>query len=166
MGCHIRVGARALVVEGESVLLVEFNDETGLHYNLPGGGVDPGESVIEALKREVREEAAISIEVGRLAFVIEYEPVRNSFWAGSQHTLSLVFESRLCEGSTPRMPDEPDANQTAVRWIPLFELEAVELLPHIGDRIVKYCADGNRYPVLLEEPIRPEKAKRYLRGQE
>jgi len=57
MDCHIRVGARALVVENESVLLVEFNDETGLHYNLPGGGVEPGESVIEALEREVRENA-------------------------------------------------------------------------------------------------------------
>ena len=63
------------------------------------------------------------------------------------------------------MPDEPDPNQTAVGWIPLSELETVELLPHIGDRIVKYCADGSRYPILLEEPIRPEKVKRYLREQ-
>jgi 8-oxo-dGTP diphosphatase len=63
------------------------------------------------------------------------------------------------------MPDEPDPNQTAVRWIPLPELETVELLPHIGDKIVKYCVDGNRYPTLLEEPIRPEKVKRYLREQ-
>ena len=163
MDCHIRVGARALIVENESVLLIEFDDETGLHYNLPGGGVDPGESVIEALEREAREEASVNIKVGRLAFIVEYEPTRNSFWDGSQHTLSLVFESRLCKDSTPRMSDEPDPNQTAVRWIPLSELETVELLPHIGDRIIKYCADGNRYPILLEEPIRPEKVKRYLR---
>jgi 8-oxo-dGTP pyrophosphatase MutT (NUDIX family) len=162
MDCHIRVGARALIVENESVLLIEFSDETGLHYNLPGGGVDPGESLIEALKREAREEASVNIEVGRLAFVIEYEPKRNSYWAGSRHSLSLVFESRLCAGSTPKMPDEPDPNQTAVRWIPLSELETVELLPHVGDRIVGYCAGGNRYPILLEEPIKPEKIKRWL----
>ena len=132
----------------------------------PAGGVESGESVIEALKREAREETSINIKVGRLAFVVDYEPTRNSFWAGSQPTLSLVFDSRLCEDSPPRMPDEPDPNQTAVRWIPLSELETVELLPHIGDRIVKYCADGNRYPILLEEPIRPERVKRYLREQE
>jgi 8-oxo-dGTP diphosphatase len=160
------IGSRPLSRERShgwsAVLLVEFNDETGLHYNLPGGGVDPGESAIEALKREAGEEASINVKVDHLAFVVEYEPTRNSFWAGSQHTLSLVFDSRLCKDSTPRMPDEPDPNQTAVRWIPLSELETVELLPHIGDKIVKYCADGNRYPILLEEPIRPEKVKRYL----
>ena len=55
--CHVRVSARALIVEEGCVLLVEFDDETGLHYNLPGGGTRPGESVIEALKREAREEA-------------------------------------------------------------------------------------------------------------
>jgi 8-oxo-dGTP diphosphatase len=55
------IGSRPLSRERShgwsAVLLVEFNDETGLHYNLPGGGVEPGESVIEALEREVRENA-------------------------------------------------------------------------------------------------------------
>jgi 8-oxo-dGTP pyrophosphatase MutT (NUDIX family) len=162
MDCHIRISGRALIVEQGAVLLVEFNDETGLHYNLPGGGVDPGESIIEALKREVREEASVDIEVGRLSFVIEYEPERNAFWAGSQPSLSLVFESRLTEGSVPQLPDEPDPNQAAVRWIPLSELETVELLPHIGDRIVEYCAGIIKDPIFLEEPIRPERLKRYL----
>jgi len=162
MDCHIRVGARALLVESERVLLIEFDDESGLHYNRPGGGVQPGESIVEALRREVREEASIGIEVGCLAFIVEYEPTRNSHWAGSQHTLSLVFEGRLCAGCTPRMPDAPDPHQTAVRWIPLRELETVELLPHIGDKIVQYCAGATTHPILLEEPIRPEKVRRYL----
>lgn len=85
---HIRVSVRALIIEDESVLLIEFDDENGLHYNLPGGGVDPGESIVEALKREAQEEASVNVEVGSLAFVIEYEPNRNSFWAGSVPALS------------------------------------------------------------------------------
>ncbi len=35
---RIRLRASALVIENDSILLVEFDDESGLHYNLPGGG--------------------------------------------------------------------------------------------------------------------------------
>ncbi len=62
--CHIRVRACALIIENNSILLVEFDDESGLHYNLPAGGAEPGESIIEAVKREVREEANVEVEVG------------------------------------------------------------------------------------------------------
>ena len=41
---HIRVGANALIVRDGAVLLVEFDDETGLHYTLPRGGIEPGEA--------------------------------------------------------------------------------------------------------------------------
>jgi ADP-ribose pyrophosphatase YjhB (NUDIX family) len=152
-----------LIVESESVLLVEFDDETGLHYNLPGGGVDPGESIIEALQREVREEASVNIEVGPLLFAVEYEPNRNSCWASSIHTLSLIFNCRLSKGARPQMPDRPDVNQTAVKWIKLSELESVELLPHIADRITAYSRNRTIDRVFLEEPIAPGKIQRYLR---
>ncbi len=157
----IRVGARALIVENEAVLLVEFHDETGLHYNLPGGGVNPDESVIEALRREVKEEVAAEIEVGPLIYVIEYEPHRNAYWAGSIHKLSLIFECRLSGDARPRMPEAPDLNQTAVKWIPLAILESVELLPHLADRIRKYANSRTVDAIFLEEPIAPEKAQRY-----
>lgn len=32
---HIRVKACTLILENDSILLVEFNNENGLHYNLP-----------------------------------------------------------------------------------------------------------------------------------
>lgn len=57
MTFHIRVRAGAIIIENESILLIEFGDENGLHYNLPGGGVEPGETVKTAAAREVMEEA-------------------------------------------------------------------------------------------------------------
>lgn len=160
---HIRVGARALIIEDESVLLVEFDDETGLHYNLPGGGVDPGESITEALKREAQEEASVGIEVGSLLFVIEYEPKRNSFWAGSVPALCLVFDCQLLTATKPRLSDQPDPNQTAVKWVKLSELESVELLPHIADQIVEYARSRKVERVFWEEPTKLERVQRYLR---
>ena len=154
---HIRVTARALIVANEAVLLVEFDDESGLHYNLPGGGVDPGETIIEGLKREAKEEASVNIEVGPLVFVIECEPSKNSFWAGPVHGLHLIFDCQLSGESRPQLPDHPDANQTAVKWVKLSELESVELLPHITDRIIEYSRSQTVESVFLEEPLQPER---------
>ena len=154
---HIRVTARALIIANEAVLLVEFDDESGLHYNLPGGGVDPGETIIEGLTREAKEEASVNIEVGTLVFVIECEPSKNSSWAGPVHGLHLIFDCQLSEESQPQLPEHPDANQTAVKWVKLSELASVELLPHIADHIIEYSRSQTVESVFLEEPFEPER---------
>lgn len=52
------LGVRALVVdEGRRVFLVQHSYVRGWH--LPGGGVEPGETLLDALIRELREEANI-----------------------------------------------------------------------------------------------------------
>jgi 8-oxo-dGTP diphosphatase len=63
MTYHIRVRAGAVIIENNSILLIEFQDERGLHYNLPAGGVEPQESVIDAVKREAKEEASVDVTV-------------------------------------------------------------------------------------------------------
>jgi ADP-ribose pyrophosphatase YjhB (NUDIX family) len=49
------------------VLLMRRSDNG--HWGLPGGYVEPGESVIEAAAREVYEETGVRIEIGRLVGV-------------------------------------------------------------------------------------------------
>jgi 8-oxo-dGTP diphosphatase len=163
MSYPIRVGARAIIIEQDSILLVECEDATGLHYNLPGGGVEAGESIVGALRREVREEASAEIEVGSLLFVIEYEPNRNAGWAGSTPVLSLIFDCQLSKNAQPALPEKPDAYQTGVKWIKLTELESVELLPHISDRIIAYARHQRVDRVFLEEPVAPDRIQKYLK---
>lgn len=160
----IRVTVRSVIIEQNALLCVEYEDNSGLHYNLPGGGVEAGESLHEAVQRETHEEANVRVEPGELLFIIEYEPVRNRNWAEAGHTLCLIFAARMLPGQTPSLSAQPDDYQTGVRWIPLSELESVELLPHIDRFILQYALGEGVFPMLLEEPIQPARAWRYLQS--
>ncbi|GAA0327824.1 NUDIX domain-containing protein [Bacillus carboniphilus] len=150
MTYHIRVRAGAVIIENDAILLVEFNDHNGLHYNFPAGGAEPGESVVETAKREAWEEAGVEVEVGPLAFVYEYTPHLNNERFGSTHSLGLMFDCKLVDGSTVRQPAQPDPFQTGVKWIPLSELENIVLYPNVKKQILEY-ASGKREMELLEE---------------
>ena len=162
MKYHAKIRASALIIEDEQILLVEFNDETGLHYNLPGGTIEPDESIIEGLKREVKEETNADIQPGDLVFALEYEPVRNQYWAGPVRSLSLIFGGKIAGGSIPQLSDRPDENQTAVKWIELSRLADIELLPHLAGEIIAYAQQQSVARIFREEPLKPEKALAYL----
>ncbi|MEK5520531.1 MULTISPECIES: NUDIX domain-containing protein [Heyndrickxia] len=146
----IRVRACALIIENDSILLVEFQDERGLHYNLPAGGVEPNESVIEAVKREAKEEASIEVEVGPLAIVYEYAPHLNSNKFGETHSLQLMFECTIKDGFIPKLPNTPDPNQTDVKWIKLSELNEIVLFPNIKEQIITYVKGKNSIELIEE----------------
>ncbi|MCB1312173.1 MAG: NUDIX hydrolase [Sedimentitalea sp.] len=120
-----RVGAYALVPRGDALLLTCQSDP-GPELQLPGGGIDPGESPLAALHREVFEETGWSIahprRLGafrRYVFMPEY-----GLWA---EKICIVYVARPVLRQGP--PTEP--GHEAV-WMPAGE--AALRLGNPGDR--------------------------------
>ncbi|WLR42220.1 NUDIX domain-containing protein [Bacillus carboniphilus] len=153
MSYHYRVRAGAFIIENDSILLIEFNDENGLHYNLPAGGVQPNETVKEAVRREAMEEASIEVEVGPLEFVYEYVPHLNHDKFGDNHSLQLIFECSIKEGCKPQLPKHPDPNQTDVRWIKLTDLKGIVLFPDMSKYILNYIENKRTIEIIEEHLI-------------
>jgi 8-oxo-dGTP diphosphatase len=61
-------GVSGLIVQDGKVLLIRRGKEPYKdHWSLPGGGVEPGETLRHAVKREMREETGLDVEVGLVA---------------------------------------------------------------------------------------------------
>ncbi len=107
-GVRLTVSAVAQREGGNGeILLIQRADNA--HWGLPGGHVEPGESVAQAAAREVLEETGCEIEVGRLIGVYsdpERQTVESSSGECSQF-INLCFEGRVVgEMGSPTTPEE------------------------------------------------------------
>ena len=57
------------IIENDNNEILLVKDRNHGLYTVPGGQVEVGENLIEALKREIREEAGVEVEVGKLICV-------------------------------------------------------------------------------------------------
>src|SRR5207245_1718857 len=96
----IRPGVSAIILTGEGLLLQRRSDNR--LWGLPGGGVEPGESVTQALVREVREETGLEVVPLRLIGVYsspEHGQIVTYPDGNVIHYISTSFECRVVAGA-------------------------------------------------------------------
>src|SRR2546428_4821725 len=96
----IRPGVSAIILTPEGLLLQRRSDN-GL-WGLPGGAVEPGESVSEAVIREVREETGLEVAPLRLVGVYSAPAIGQvvTYPDGNViHYVSASFECRIVGGA-------------------------------------------------------------------
>lgn len=106
---RVRPGAKALITAGEAVLLVKERHADGsAFWTLPGGGVHAGESPVECLRRELREELDCRVVVGDRTDSVLYAHHSTD----GALTRYSVHECSLASRATPR----PEEGALECRW--------------------------------------------------
>ncbi len=90
------VRVTGFLVEDGCILVLDQDTDTGRSWSLPGGKVEEGEPLGDALVREMREETGLDVEVGRLLYVCDHLP------DGGAHVLHVTLETRRLGGRSAR----------------------------------------------------------------
>ena len=130
--------------DGKYLLQNRFkNDWKG--YTLPGGHIEPGESIVDAVTREMKEETGLSIIHPHLCGVKQF-PINGGRY------IVFLFETDRFEGELT------DSDEGDMHWISSDRLDEVDLVEDFTDLIevmlnddlneFQYVVDGEKWNVI------------------
>lgn len=119
-----RPSAYGVVIENNRVLLVP---QWGDGYDIPGGGIDLGESILDGLVREVREESGIEVEPVKILHTSDdffFHPIKKKPY----QTILIYFLCKKVGGEISDKyfaEDEKEYSKVA-EWVPLEKIESLK----------------------------------------
>ncbi len=140
-----------VVIDRQRLLIHRAEDEN--FWTLPGGRVEFGEPANLALARELAEELDVSVEVGRLVWVVE-----NFFSYRDEpyHEIAFYFHVSLPDDSHLKDRNEPfvgDENGLPLifHWHPLEDLRNLALYPSFLREAIREMPHATQYIVHRDE---------------
>lgn len=113
---RIRKAARAVILNPMHEIALLYVAKKHVH-KLPGGGIEQGENVSDALVRETMEEVGVEIEtLADIGMIIEYR--------GEQGLLQISYcflAHTVQESGSPAYTDEEREDGFVLRWVPVDE---------------------------------------------
>ena len=115
---RIRPGIKALIVNDGKLLMIKERVRGEVIYDFPGGGMDFGETVKETLRREVKEEISLEIEIGQILGVWSFMI--------SDASVQILCIGYQCKAKNPNeidMSHNPAAEDIFdYQWLPIEEV--------------------------------------------
>ncbi len=126
------VAVGAVAVHDDAVLLVRRGSAPARgDWSVPGGRVEPGETLYEAVVRETSEETGLEVVVDRfLGWVERIGPADGS--DSAFHFVVLDFAVTVLD---PEQPPVAGDDATDVAWVPISELSERRLAPGLHDAL-------------------------------
>lgn len=148
MPTHILAGAGIVINENKEILLVKTHRGG---WVFPGGQVEVGENVIDAVKREIMEEAGVEVEVGEV-FCISSNTGKYPGYNGVKEVPTKIMLDFICKakGGTPRPSEE---NSESAYFPKERALELIQA-PSAAERYRAYLTYTGR-PTYLEYVTKP-----------
>ncbi len=131
---------RAAIEQNDEILFLKVRDESasgpdGCWYFLPGGHVNHGETLEQALRREIVEEVGLEVDQIKPAFLREFIADRHSHRSPSMpshhHVIALIYHCQPAPGQTPKIEGSVDGVQgiDQMEWIPRHRLRDLDIRP-------------------------------------
>jgi len=121
---HPIIGVGGIIFQGDQVLLIKRGKEPGLgQWSIPGGVVRTGETLKEAVVREVLEETHLAVEVLALAKVLE-RIFRDPDGRVAYHYVLVDF---LCRWVGGVLQSDSDAQEAC--FVSLKDLASYKVVP-------------------------------------
>ena len=126
------IAGHALIRKGEEYLVLkrsERNDYMPLKWDIPGGIVEMGETVEQAVIREVKEETGLEIVLNEVIYIysnINQVPQRQDFQA--------VYDCLYIDGKV----DINQREHETYRWIKFSEIENLDTIDFLKELVKIY----------------------------
>ncbi|MDA1169524.1 MAG: NUDIX domain-containing protein [bacterium] len=131
----MRPAAYGIVTHGNKILLI--NTKSTNKWFFPGGEIEKGEKIEEALRRELREETGIAVEAQRLFTVQEsffyYDP-----WDKAFQNISFIY---ICTPKTFLLSDSKNEKRDEAenpQWVEMNKLKPVDFQDWAGTVFQEY----------------------------
>lgn len=117
-----------LIHNEDSFLLQDRVKEDWKGYALPGGHIEPGESIVDAVVREMKEETGLMIKSPRLCGIKQF-PIKGGRY------IVFLFETDQFEGKVV------DSDEGKMYWVKKSELSNVNLVDDFAELIEVMLSD-------------------------
>ena len=144
--------SQSMVIRGDRILLVEHQLFGRDFYNLPGGGIEEGETPEQAALRELSEECNVQGTIVR-PLTMEYKPDMES--RVFTFLVEIPEDASPVKGIDPELP-EKEQSIVAVKWLRLDEISerdraylfgaGLMRVPYFHDEVLLWDGEDISYP--------------------
>lgn len=140
-----RPAAYAVVRSSRGLLLTELSPRTAVagQWNLPGGGIEPRESPLEAVHREVGEETGQRIRDVRLVDVLTSRWIGRSSSRGVEdHQAIRLIHEATCPHPTDPIVLEEDSSTSRAVWVSAIGARSLPVVPAFRAIVGEFVGHG------------------------
>lgn len=142
--------AGVVVIRQGRVALIHRVRRGRTYWVVPGGSVDPGESVADAARREGEEELGVPIELGRL--VVQLDHRSDEGWVQRQWYFTAAVATEAIAVTGPELSHPEDSGTYAAVWVEVGRLPGMDVRPAAVAELI--AASAGEWPpdvVVIDE---------------
>ena len=149
---NVELTVLCLITDGDKILLQNRTKEDWKGYALPGGHVEMGESFVDAVIREMKEETGLDIRKPELAGIKQF-PIKDGKYENGRYIVFLFKTSEFTGNVT-------SSDEGCMEWVEvskLSELETVDDLDELLEVInnsklteFQYLVEGDNWMVSIK----------------